>query len=166
MLRFKEFLIEKLIPDEVDDPRWLPFNPIHSQSKPSVSPTQTVSSQGRNEIDPADVNTPDFNNLTLNQYFFILRWFNSNVFNLPDLPEDTRKALDTLLSQAYQQLTWAEKLQNSYPSNTPIEVQTAIDQYLDRLAELLYSIWSTSYFSIVQHGLEFVPDVMNPSYGN
>lgn len=166
MLSFKNFLIEKLIPDEMDDPRWQSFNPIHSQSKPSVSPTQTVSSQGRNEIDPNDVNTPDFNNLTLNQYFLILRWFNLNVFNLPDLPEDTRKALDTLLSQAYQQLTWAEKLQNAYPSNTPTQVQTAIDQYLDRLTELLYSIWSTSYFSIVQHGLEFVPDVMNPSYGN
>lgn len=164
MLRFKEFLIEKLIPDEVDDPRWLPFNPIHSQSKPSISPTQTVSSQGRNEIDPNDVNTPDFNNLTLNQYFLILRWFNLNIMNLSDLPEETRRALDTLLSQAYQQLNWAEKLQNAYPSNTPIQVQTAIDQYLDRLTELLYSIWSTSYFSIVQHGLEFVPDVMNPSY--
>ena len=156
MLRFKEFLIEKLIPDEVDDPRWLPFNPIHSQSKPSVSPTQTVSSQGRNEIDPNDVNTPDFNNLTLDQYFEILRWFNLNVFNLPDLPEETRRALDSLLSQAYNILDIARE----------VSVDDAVNDYLDRLAELLYSIWSTSYFSIVQHGLEFVPDVMNPSYGN
>ena len=156
MLRFKEFLIEKLIPDEMDDPRWLPFNPIHSQSKPSVSPTQTVSSQGRNEIDPNDVNTPDFNNLTLDQYFEILRWFNLNVFNLPDLPEETRRALDSLLSQAYNILDIARE----------VSVDDAVNKYLDRLAELLYSIWSTSYFSIVQHGLEFVPDVMNPSYGN
>ena len=156
MLRFKEFLIEKLIPDEVDDPRWLPFNPIHSQSKPSVSPTQTVSSQGRNEINPNDVNTPDFNNLTLDQYFTILRWFNLNVFNLPDLPEETRRALDSLLSQAYNILDIARE----------VSVDDAVNDYLDRLAELLYSIWSTSYFSIVQHGLEFVPDVMNPSYGN
>ena len=156
MLRFKEFLIEKLISDEIDDPRWQSFNPIHSQSKPSVSPTQTVSSQGVNEIDPNDVNTPDFNNLTLDQYFEILRWFNLNVFNLPDLPEETRRALDSLLSQAYNILDIARE----------VSVDDAVNKYLDRLAELLYSIWSTSYFSIVQHGLEFVPDVMNPSYGN
>jgi hypothetical protein len=164
MLSFKQFLIEKLIPDDMDDPRWLPFNPIHNQVKPSISPTQTVAPQGRNEIDPSDPDVPDFNNLTLSQYLNILTWFNLNIFNLPDLPEETRRALDTLLSQAYQQLEWAEKLTNSYPTNTPVEVQTAIDQYLQNLTELLYSIWSTSYFSIVQHGLEFVPDVMNPSY--
>ena len=156
MLRFKNFLIEKLIPDEMDDPRWQSFNPIHSQSKPSVSPTQTVSSQGVNEIDPNDVNTPDFNNLTLDQYFEILRWFNLNVFNLPDLPEETRRALDSLLSQAYNILDIARE----------VSVDDAVNKYLDILAELLYSIWSTSYFSIVQHGLQFVPGVMNPTYGN
>jgi hypothetical protein len=164
MLSFKQFLIEKLIPDDMDDPRWLPFNPIHNQVKPSISPTQTVAPQGRNEIDPSDPDVPDFNNLTLSQYLNILTWFNLNIFNLPDLPEETRRALDTLLSQAYWQLELAEQLTNSYPSNTPEEDQTAIDQYLQNLTELLYSIWSTSYFSIVQHGLEFVPDVMNPSY--
>ena len=166
MLSFKNFLIEKLVPDEMDDPRWLPFNPIHSQSKPSVSPTQTVSSQGVNEIDPSDVNVPDFNNLTLSQYYEILRWFSLNVFNLPDLPEETRRALDSLLSQAYQQFAWAERLQNHRSSTTTPEIQTAINNYLVSLTELLYSIWSTSYFSIVQHGLQFVPGVMNPTYGN
>ena len=164
MISFKQYLLEKLIPDDMDDPRWQPFNPIHNQVKPSISPTQTIAPQGRNEIDTSDPNIPNFEDLTLDEYFFILRWFNSNIFNLPDLPEETRRALDTLLSQAYQQLTWAEKLTNAYPTNTPVEVQSAIDQYLQNLTELLYSIWSTSYFSIVQHGLEFLPDVMNPSY--
>ena len=166
MLRFKEFLIEKLISDEVDDPRWLPFNPIHSQSKPSISPTQTVSSQGVNEIDPNDVNTPDFNNLTLDQYFEILRWFNLNIMNLSDLPEEARRALDTLLNQAYSILDRATDIRNRYPEGEEVSVDAAVNDYLDRLAELLYSIWSTSYFSIVQHGLQFVPGVMNPSYGN
>lgn len=166
MLSFKNFLIEKLVPNEMDDPRWLPFNPIHSQSKPSVSPTQTVSSQGRNEIDPSDVNVPDFNDLTLDQYFTILRWFNLNIMNLSDLPEETRKALDILFNQAYNILDRATDIRNRYPEGEVASVDDAVNQYLDRLAELLYSIWSTSYFSIVQHGLEFVPDVMNPSYGN
>lgn len=166
MLSFKNFLIEKLVPDEMDDPRWLPFNPIHSQSKPSVSPTQTVSSQGRNEIDPSDVNVPDFNNLTLDQYFIILRWFNLNIMNLSDLPEETRRALDTLLSQAYNILDRATDIRNRYPEGEEVSVDAAVNDYLNRLAEILYNIWSTSYFSIVQHGLQFVPGVMNPSYGN
>lgn len=166
MLSFKHFLIEKLVPDEMDDPRWQSFNPIHSQSKPSVSPTQTVSSQGRNEIDPSDVNVPDFNNLTLDQYYEILRWFSLNIMNLSDIPEETRRALDALFNQAYNILDRATDIRNRYPEGEVDSVDSAVNDYLDRLAELLYSIWSTSYFSIIQHGLEFVPGVMNPSYGD
>ena len=125
-----------------------------------------ATSQGVNEIDPNDVNTPDFNNLTLDQYFTILRWFNLNIMNLSDLPEEARRALDTLLNQAYSILDRATDIRNRYPEGEEVSVDAAVNDYLDRLAELLYSIWSTSYFSIVQHGLQFVPGVMNPSYGN